>query len=180
MTRRSRSTSRCVPLLLSSNDPSRAGTQLTPCSPCSQTYVETRSRTENSQDADLRSKLVLLTLAFPKLRLIWSSSPYQTVEIFRDLKEGRPEPDEDQAALVGAEDGDAGLLGDGSTAGNPTPMEVLRQLPGVSSKNYRYLAGQVDNLEALVGLGLNELQALIGNEPAKQLHGFMTTDLHYS
>ncbi|GAA5854347.1 hypothetical protein JCM9279_004728 [Rhodotorula babjevae] len=145
-----------------------------------ETYVETRSRTENSQDADLRSKLVLLTLAFPKLRLIWSSSPYQTVEIFRDLKEGRPEPNEDHAALVGNEDGELAAGSDGSTAGNPTPMEVLRQLPGVSSKNYRYLAGQVDNLEALVGLSLNELQALIGNEPAKQLHGFMTTDLHYS
>ncbi|KPV71576.1 uncharacterized protein RHOBADRAFT_19268 [Rhodotorula graminis WP1] len=137
----------------------------------------------NSQDADLRSKLVLLTIAFPKLRLIWSSSPYQTVEIFRDLKEGRPEPDEDHAALVGNDDGDlvgGGAGAEGSTAGNPTPIEVLRQLPGVSSKNYRYLAGQVDNLEALVALGLNELQALIGNEPAKQLHGFMTTDLHYS
>ncbi|GAA5933461.1 hypothetical protein JCM3775_000701 [Rhodotorula graminis] len=150
-----------------------------------ETYVETRTRTENSQDADLRSKLVLLTIAFPKLRLIWSSSPYQTVEIFRDLKEGRPEPDEDHAALVGNDDGDlvgggGGGGGEGSTAGNPTPIEVLRQLPGVSSKNYRYLAGQVDNLEALVALGLNELQALIGNEPAKQLHGFMTTDLHYS
>ena len=35
---------------------------------------------------DLSSKLVLLTLAFPRLAIIWSSSPHATVEIFEDLK----------------------------------------------------------------------------------------------
>ncbi|GAA5825708.1 hypothetical protein JCM3770_004454 [Rhodotorula araucariae] len=146
-----------------------------------ETYVETKTRSESAQDTDLRSKLVLLTLAFPKLRLIWSSSPFQTVEIFRDLKDARAEPDAQQAMLVGAEDaGDPAGAGGESAAANPTPLEVLRQLPGVSSKNYRYLAGQVDNLEALVALELGELQALVGVEPAKQLHGFMHTDLHFA
>ncbi|BGP43109.1 DNA repair protein RAD16 [Rhodotorula kratochvilovae] len=144
-----------------------------------ETYVDTKTKSENAQDADLRSKLVLLTLAFPKLRLIWSSSPFQTVEIFRDLKESRAEPDAQTAMLVGAEDGEAPAEGENAAA-NPTPLEVLRQLPGVSSKNYRYLAGQVENLEALVALELGELQALVGVEPAKQLHGFMHTDLHFA
>ena len=35
---------------------------------------------------EISSKLVLLTLAFPTLRLIWSSSVHATVEIFEDLK----------------------------------------------------------------------------------------------
>jgi len=42
---------------------------------------------------DLQSKLVLLTLAFPRLRIIWSSSPYQTAEIFSELKKQQDEPD---------------------------------------------------------------------------------------
>ncbi|KDN46847.1 hypothetical protein RSAG8_03924, partial [Rhizoctonia solani AG-8 WAC10335] len=33
-------------------------------------------------DWDIQSKVVLLTLAFPKLRIIWSSSPYATADIF--------------------------------------------------------------------------------------------------
>jgi DNA excision repair protein ERCC-4 len=42
---------------------------------------------------DLQSKLVVLTLAFPRLRIIWSSSPYQTAEIFSELKKQQDEPD---------------------------------------------------------------------------------------
>lgn len=41
---------------------------------------------ENIRVTDLSSKLVLLTLAFPKLRIIWSSSPHETAKIFSELK----------------------------------------------------------------------------------------------
>ncbi|GAA6007740.1 ssDNA endodeoxyribonuclease RAD1 [Rhodotorula paludigena] len=148
-----------------------------------ETYVETRTRLENASEVDLRSKLVLLTISFPKLRLIWSSSPYQTVEIFRDLKENRDEPDPAKAVLVGVETDEGGVAAEGTLSAeagfNIAPQEMLRALPGVSSKNYRYLSSQVENMEKLVQLELNEVQALIGNEPGKQLHGFIHTDVHY-
>ena len=35
---------------------------------------------------DISSKLVLLTITFPRLKIIWSSNPIATVEIFQDLK----------------------------------------------------------------------------------------------
>lgn len=35
---------------------------------------------------DLSSKLVLLTLTFPKVKLIWSSSPHETAAVFKELK----------------------------------------------------------------------------------------------
>ncbi|GAA6009774.1 hypothetical protein JCM10207_004189 [Rhodosporidiobolus poonsookiae] len=148
------------------------------------TYVEARPPSSTAPDADLRAKLVLLTISFPKLRIIWSSSPYQTVEIFRDLKENREEPDSSKAVLVGVEEDSGGIAAEGTAAGfargeaalNLAPQEILRALPGVNSKNYRYLGSQVENLEALVALDLNETQALIGNEPGTKLHGFMTSD----
>jgi len=34
----------------------------------------------------ISSKIVLLTLHFPKLKIIWSQSPHQTAEIFQELK----------------------------------------------------------------------------------------------
>ena len=55
---------------------------------------------------DLQSKIVLLAIAFPKVRFIWSSSPYQTAEIFEDLKRGREEPDPDTAVRLGLEEGE--------------------------------------------------------------------------
>lgn len=142
------------------------------------TYIEAKPST-SSTDFDLRSKLVLLTISFPKLRVIWSSSPYQTVEIFRDLKEQRAEPDSATAQKVGLdEDESAALAGvEGEAGFNLAPQDILRSLPGVNSKNYRYLSTQVENLEALVQLSLNEIQALIGVEPGKQLHGFLHSDM---
>ncbi|GAA6043104.1 hypothetical protein JCM8097_008424 [Rhodosporidiobolus ruineniae] len=150
-----------------------------------ETYVE--NRPSASSDVDLRSKLVLLTISFPKLRIIWSSSPYQTVEIFRDLKQNRDEPDSDKAVLVGVEEGEGGVAAEGTAAGfaageaalNLAPQEILRSLPGVNSKNYRYLGSQVDNLESLAALGLTEVTQLIGQEPGKQLHGFLHSDHFY-
>jgi DNA excision repair protein ERCC-4 len=38
----------------------------------------------NSQH--ISSKLVLLTMNFPKLRILWCSSPNETAEIFEELK----------------------------------------------------------------------------------------------
>lgn len=35
---------------------------------------------------DLQSKLCLLTIAFPQVRIIWSMSPYESAEILEDLK----------------------------------------------------------------------------------------------
>ncbi|POY74162.1 hypothetical protein BMF94_2736 [Rhodotorula taiwanensis] len=142
-----------------------------------ETYIEARSSTSASE-FDLRQKLVLLTITFPKLRVIWSSSPYQTVEIFRDLKDQRAEPDSATAQKVGLEENEAALAGvEGEAGFNLAPQDILRSLPGVNSKNYRYLSTQVENLEALVQLDLNEIQALIGVEPGKQLHGFIHSDL---
>ena len=50
----------------------------------------------------LSSRLVLLALHFPRLRLIWSRSLHATAAIFRDLKANMDEPDPVRAAAIGA------------------------------------------------------------------------------
>ena len=49
----------------------------------------------------LSSRLVLLALHFPRLRLIWSRSLHATAAIFRDLKANMDEPDPVRAAAIG-------------------------------------------------------------------------------
>ena len=53
------------------------------------------------------SKLSLLALHFPRLRIIWSRSLRATAEIFASLKANQDEPDEMKAIRVGvpSEDG---------------------------------------------------------------------------
>lgn len=47
------------------------------------------------------SKLSLLVLHFPRLRIIWSRSLHATAEIFAALKANQDEPDEAKAIRVG-------------------------------------------------------------------------------
>lgn len=53
------------------------------------------------------SKLSLLVLHFPRLRIVWSRSLHATAEIFSTLKANQDEPDEAKAIRIGvpSEDG---------------------------------------------------------------------------
>ena len=58
----------------------------------------------------IQAKLVLLTLTFPRVRIIWSSSPYATAAIFDDLKQHNFEPDAAKAiAATNDPEGDLNL-----------------------------------------------------------------------
>ncbi|QSL66587.1 hypothetical protein MERGE_000969 [Pneumocystis wakefieldiae] len=62
--------------------------------------------TSNININSLQSKLVLLTMAFPNLKIIWSSSSYATCEIFLELKKNRDEPELVKAVSFGLKDGE--------------------------------------------------------------------------
>ena len=47
---------------------------------------------------DLISKLVLLLIHHPKLKLLWTSGPRLTCEIFHDLKRNELNPNSDQSS----------------------------------------------------------------------------------
>lgn len=50
---------------------------------------------------NIMSKLSLLVLHFPRLRILWSRSLHATAEIFASLKANQDEPDETKAVRVG-------------------------------------------------------------------------------
>ena len=116
----------------------------------------------------IQSKLILLTLTFPRVRIIWSSSSYATAEIFKDLKTHHPEPDPTKAIVVGAEeDPDAG-------AGvNTAAEELLRAFPGVTSKNVKHVMSKVKSVRDLCELELAKVQDILGVEPGKACWEFI-------
>ena len=50
--------------------------------------------------SDLVQRLQLLTIHFPKLRILWSPGPHATADLFAELKRGREEPDAAKAASI--------------------------------------------------------------------------------
>lgn len=116
----------------------------------------------------VQSKIVLLTLHFPRVRIIWSSSPYATADIFNDLKANNPEPDPARAIAIGAEeDPEAG-------AGvNAAAEELLRCLPGITAKNVKYVMNKVNSVRELCEMSRVEVQGILGVEPGNQCWEFM-------
>ena len=127
----------------------------------------------NPQAKDLKSQIVLLTLSFPRLKVIWSSSPYQTAEIFEELKKQQDEPNPQVAVGIGLEEGEE----EGSRTFNQTPGDLLRAVPGVTSKNVTPLMLEVESIHVLANMEEHEIEARVGRAAARQIYRFFNRSL---
>jgi DNA excision repair protein ERCC-4 len=123
--------------------------------------------------SDLQAKLVLLTLAFPRLKVIWSSSPYQTAEIFEELKKQQEEPDPIKAVQIGL------LAGEdpADQSFNQTPQDMLRAVPGVTQKNMGRITMETGNILEVSNLGERELEEMAGAEVGRQVWKFFNRNI---
>uniref|UniRef100_A0A673ABY2 DNA repair endonuclease XPF n=1 Tax=Sphaeramia orbicularis TaxID=375764 RepID=A0A673ABY2_9TELE len=120
---------------------------------------------------DISSKLTLLTLHFPRLRILWCPSPHATPELFLELKQGRLEPDAAAAQAVTAE---SDTVAESADIYNPGPYDFLLKMPGVNTKNCRALIKNADSLADLVKLSQHKLAEILGNtNNAKLLYEFL-------
>jgi len=118
--------------------------------------------------SDLQSKLVLLTLSFPRLRIIWSSSPYQTAEIFESLKAQEEEPDPIAAVRVGL---DKDMRAE-DQAFSREPQDMLRVVPGMTAKNLKNLVLEARDLRDVANMTVDELEPAVGKEAGRQIWRF--------
>jgi len=111
------------------------------------------------------SRLSLLLLHFPQIRIIWSRTATCTSSMIVMLKEKRNEPDVDEAAIIGT--------GNQSDTKNFTPQDMLRRLPGVSARNLRSILQKVKTVRELCEKSESELQDIMGVTSGKQLYDFI-------
>jgi DNA excision repair protein ERCC-4 len=128
--------------------------------------------------------LVLLTLAFPRLKIIWSSSPYQTAEIFAELKKNNPEPDPLRAVQIGLNvdiaasshhPGDVMAAATGIETHrtfNQLPQDMLRAVPGVTPSVLERLILDTGNIHEIANMSVEDLDPLIGRENARKIVRF--------
>ena len=112
------------------------------------------------------SKLSVLTLQFPALRILWARSPHHTAKLFRSLKEGQPEPVLETANAVELEEADQARA---------ETDEVLPHMPGVHSRNLLDLK-QMEGLHCLAdlpSLAKQDLLDTLGTGPGSELFDFL-------
>ncbi|XP_009629397.1 DNA repair endonuclease UVH1 [Nicotiana tomentosiformis] len=121
------------------------------------------------------SKLSLLVLHFPRLRIIWSRSLHATAEIFASLKANQDEPDEVKAIRVGVPSEEGVIENDVRAENyNTSAVELLRRLPGVTDSNYRVMMDGCKSLAELAMLPMERLAELMGGQKAaKMLRDFL-------
>ncbi|KAJ5110135.1 DNA repair protein [Penicillium argentinense] len=147
----------------------------------SATSSSSSSLANPSNPKSLQHLLVLLTLAFPRLKIIWSSSPYQTAEIFAELKKNAAEPDPARAVSIGlgidlTEAGDSENLmaasGIEHRTFNQLPQDMLRAVPGVTPQALDRLILETDNLSDIANMEVEQLDPIVGKEAARKIVGF--------
>jgi DNA excision repair protein ERCC-4 len=150
-----------------------------------QTFVEVKSYAEASskyaqkrsngpseterQSPTIQHKLVLPSLSFPRLRIIWSSSPFAAAAIFNDLKPNNLDPS--RAITIEAEkdpDAAAGV--------NTVAEELVRSLTCITTRNIKAVMSNVRSVRELCEMNRETIQEILGVEPGKACREFMHRD----
>ena len=134
---------------------------------------------------DLISKLVLLTLQYPTVQILWSRSPLHTAEIFMTLKYNRSQPIINKNLMVGIEhdddDIDQELIESSATYENSldqmTPYDMLLKIPGISNINIKQVLRHINTLHDLANASLKQCQEWLGINHGKYCYDFMNTDV---
>eukprot|EP00166_Cyanidium_caldarium_P006418 ctg_940.g403 len=128
-------------------------------------------------------KLCLLTLHFPRLRLLWCHGAHATAEAFQALKANEDEPEESaalaaqpSAMITPADDSEAPAAVTMSVRDyfSSSAQDMLRHLPAVNAKNVFLLMRKFPDLAALAAADASELAEVLGTAGTRQLLRFLS------
>ena len=105
-------------------------------------------------------QLVVLTIHFPLLRLVWSPSPHFSAELFDYLKEDKSEPDPNHVLAKSGQQLPAEFVTDKYDI---ETKEFLLCLPGVNANNVYAIMNSVKCIADLIELSVEELTEILGN-----------------
>jgi len=102
-------------------------------------------------------RLQLLTMQFPRMRLIWSPSAHASAELLVELKSKQEEPCATQA--LASHKYDTPLMREQF---DTTLREMISRMPGVNTKNLRRVLSRGGSLAQLLTMKEEELAELTG------------------
>lgn len=120
---------------------------------------------------EIQLKIAELLVSFPKLKVLWSNSPYETARIFLELKANQREPDVDEALAKGVNPTIA--TSDGPPMFNDDAIDVLQTIPGINNLNYMHVIKRAASLAELVCLTREQLCEMLGEENGAKAYNFI-------
>ena len=131
------------------------------------------------------SKMAILTMHFPKLRILWSRSPHETLKLFKELKSKHEEVNVERAVDVGRSESVEALLKLDSNEDdeeeedevNEVARDMLLRLPGVNVHNARRIMRECDSLAELSKMNRDQLRQIAGPLAGQKLSDFFEQNL---
>ncbi len=100
------------------------------------------------------------------MKILWSSSPYQTTELIMELKASREEPDIVKAV-------NAGLKEDKQRANDDTSSNIvtlLQNVPGITNIDFYSIMRKVKDTSKLVEMTRDELVQTVGEDLGEKIY----------
>ena len=122
----------------------------------------------------ITSKLALLAMHVPKLRILWSRSPHETLKIFKALKANHEEVDVSKAVEIGSSSDPLELEGykNNEDDDNDLAREMLLRLPGVNIMGAKKIMQECKNIVELAELPRERLKKMLGPISGQKLFTF--------
>ena len=131
--------------------------------------------TSSSGRHNVLVQLVVLTIHFPLLRLVWSPSPHFSAELFEYLKEGKEEPTAQHVVGKSGQQLPAEVVTDKYDI---ECKEFLLCLPGINMTNVYAIMNRCKSITHLLDFGVEELTEILSNSTAaEQLYSCLHSKL---
>lgn len=124
---------------------------------------------------EIHLKITELLISFPKLKVIWSSSPYETAQILLELKATQEEPDVEVALSKGVDS--AITTSEGPPMLNDDAIDLLQSIPGINNVNYTTIIQKVRSMADLVTLPRETFTSLLGEENGNKAYNFINFEV---
>jgi DNA excision repair protein ERCC-4 len=126
------------------------------------------------QTNNITTRICLLVLSFPNLKMLWSRHAAATTDIFKSIMVGHDEVDLSKAVSAGMESNASNLEGNDENDRDlrATAQEMLLSLPGINTNNFRAVMNEVESIASLSAMSEKDLSPLIGPGNAKKLFHF--------
>ena len=133
------------------------------------------------------SKMCLLILAFPNLKLLWSRSPMATTRIFKEIKRNFDDVDIVKAlaagtaseATLGEEEGYietekiSNLHSLSCEEATKAAINMLKKMPGIDLNNVHKILSAINCVADLADMSEAQLVPLVGTINSKKLYMFL-------
>jgi DNA excision repair protein ERCC-4 len=118
---------------------------------------------------EIQKDLAALVINFPKMKVLWSSSPYQTAELMMELKADREEPDIVKAVNAGL---DEEKQKDNLELSNNI-IALLQNIPGITNIDYYLIMRKIKDVKKLITLKRHELVKIVGDDLGGKIYEYI-------